>query len=117
MAKTPKPAIVRQPRRKVWRQHCGPHRNSVFTLIRLPNGDMRGKTFAPARRGELRRQDRAEWRALRDLPGTKIPRPGLAYLENMVSVPLVWAEVEGRLWRSRQSVRRYPARPVRQPRP
>lgn len=114
MAETRKPAIVRQPRRKVWREHCGFHRGSVWTLIGLPNGDLRGKTFAPARRGELRRRDRAADQAHLHLPGTKVPRPSGHYHWNTVSVPLILAEVEGRLWRSRQPVRRYPARPIRE---
>lgn len=113
-----KPPIVATPRRKHWREHVrlssGELRPTVWTAIRLPNGDQRGKTFTAATRVQLRLRDQAESRQFLFLPGTKIPRPAALYWQDMVSLPLVFAEVEGRLWRSRAPVRRFPQRPIRE---
>ncbi len=114
MAEPRKPAIVRQPRRKYWRGHVAIYRNSVSFSVGLPSGDRRCVVLPRARFwSRERREARAEILAHRHLPGTKVPRPSGHYHWNAVSVPLILAEVEGRLWRSRQPVRRYPARPIR----
>ncbi len=115
MAETRKPAIVRQPRRKVWRGHVAMYRNSVSFCVRMPSGESRWVVLPRARFwSRERREVRAEMLAHLHLPGTKVLRPSGHYHWNTVSVPLVLAEAEGRLWRSRQPVRRYPARPIRE---
>lgn len=115
MAETRKPAIVRQPRRKYWRGHVAMYRNSVSFCIRLPSCESRCVVLPRARFwSRERREARSEILAHLHLPGTKVPRPANHYFWQTVSAPLVLAEVEGHLWRSRQPVRRYPARPIRE---
>lgn len=115
MAETRKLAIVRQPCRKYWHGHVAMYRNSVAFCVVLPNGERRGVVLPRARFwSRERREARAEILAHRHLPGTKVPRPANHYFWQTVSVPLVLAEAEGRVWRSRQPVRRYPARPIRE---
>lgn len=110
-----KPPIVAQPRRKCWRSHVAMYRRSVSFSVGLPNGSQKGVVMPSARFwSRERRQGRAKLLTALHLPGTKVPRPANHYFWLTVSVPLILAEVEGRLWRSRQPARRFPARPIKE---